>query len=114
MILKLKLVHTNPRYARIQHVDGREATVSLRRLAPLGNAHGQSDSPNAAGEVSVECGVGSPCELAGPPASPSGIEGSQPPVSPRLSDATNSGEDQCLCRSSRVRARPDRYDPSSY
>ena len=103
----VKLLHTNPQYARIQHENDKETTVSLRRLAPLNrDQEGQTLAyPKAEDEdFKFSTDRSSTDQLLSSDVSPCSVK----------DDNSDDGGDGSLRRSSRIRAQPDRYDPSYY
>ena len=119
----VKLLHINPQYARVQHDNGRESTVSLRRLAPRGdepmtmneqlnlkdNEMPQVD-PRKSGDRAVG-GDSNSSEQHGPTGGDGGLTNSYP------SEVTIQPEDvttPSFRRSNRIRKQPDRYDPSKF
>ena len=47
LVDEVELIEANPQYAHIRHADGREATVSIRHLAPCGEDKiGNGNQPN--------------------------------------------------------------------
>ena len=61
LVDEVELIEANPKYAHIKHPDGRESTVSLKQLAPVGEMtsnliDGNSDKPGGL-DVQVDSGM---------------------------------------------------------
>ena len=100
---EVKLVETNPSYARIRYDDGRESKVSLKHIAPL-------PSPDAGDDDSLQ----EPISLT----SPDRTESLEPILNPEQSESdlnteprsseTPEPEQKVVRRSERARKEPDR------
>lgn len=125
LVEEVELLEANPQFAHVRFQDGKESTVSIRDLAPCGDAQ---VSDQSAGEGSTD---------AGGPVAPSPVEGfrepqtrnreqdtsyareshgrASPPLEPSQTIQSRSAADEPLSpptvrRSSRARRAPDRLD----
>ena len=99
---QVELLEANPKYAHIRHQDGRESTVALRHLAPIGNADSEltplnpiaseptcppeSEMPDSSDIVVPDSSEQNICTAEDMPDS-SEVESTEPASSERKSDA---------------------------
>lgn len=108
LVDEVELLQANPQYAHIRHADGREATVSIRHLAPCGDTETfDVSSQQSAGDTTT---LETPDRATSPPLvvpvpATDNPHGPIDPVAPTI-------EPQALRRSRRHRPSPDYYERS--